>query len=58
MDLGEVEKVSKGSISLYKNICKKREIAHDVIGKTIERREVSSSIECLNIVKPFVDDAN
>ena len=61
VDSGEVEKsceVSKGSISLYKNICSKREIARDVIGETISRREVSSSIECLDIVKPFVDDAN
>ena len=58
VESGQVEKISNEKISLYKNICSKREIARDVISKTLERREVSSSIECLKIVKPFIDDYN
>lgn len=56
VDSGVVEKVSMDKVSLYKNVQQNSAIVRAVIGETLARREVSSSIECLDVIKPFVQE--
>ena len=56
MDSGVVEKVSMDKVSLYKNVQQNSAIVRAVIGETLARREVSLSIECLDVIKPFVQE--
>ena len=56
VDSGKTEEIAlPGKIRLYNNLCAKKEIVRDVIGATLKRREVATSIECLDTVKPFVN---
>ena len=60
VDSGEDENVNPHpkKIKRYKNIAANSEMVRDIIGRTMQIRPVSTSIEVLEMVAPFVDDNN
>ena len=53
VDEGCIES-QKVDTNLYNTIQKKKEVARDIIGHTLFAREESTSLDCLNVVKPFI----
>jgi len=58
VDLGEEENVypHPKKIKRYKSITQNTEMVRDIIGRTMQIRPASTSIEVLEVVAPFVDD--
>ena len=56
MDSGKTEEIpSQGKIRLCKILCAKKEIVRDIIGATLKRRVLATSIEYFDTVKPYVN---